>query len=515
MAGYTRVATANIANGQVVDATYLNNEFNAIETAMGTGGHVHDGTAGNGPKLTLVTATSGTLTLAQGGLGLSSAQFSAAGMLAITSAAGAFGAYNVGQGLKLSSAQLQHDFTGSGAIAISAANITINVSAPLAVSGSSLQLNYAATLKVSGGLLDVVSVATSAATAAEITTGTSTTAYLSPSTAIAATYGNARNYVINPEGYIFQRTAPTADNAYAWDRWRLLLGAANAATVSQNTTSMPTGVKNAMRLTVGSGNNNKFGVFQIIEGVDVYSLRGKTVCLNAYIKATAGITDVRMAVVEWTGTEDATSGDPISAWNTMATVPTYAAGWANLNTPANLSVTTSFVQYNVTATIGASATNLAVFIWSEDTSNTQTTDILDVTAIMLTIGGVPHTYHQRSYAEELGLCRRYCLVLADTGTGSQPPVDTGAITSTTGTTVVVKFPSTMRAPPTFSVSSVAHFQINSTAGQAACNGLTLAASTPVAARLAPTQAAASLTAGQSMELLFNDTSAKLTFTAEL
>lgn len=154
MAGYTRVATANIANGQVVDATYHTNEYNAIETAFGTGGHVHDGTAGNGPKLTLVTATSGTLTLAQGGLGLSSAQFSAAGMLPITSAAGAFGAYNIGQGLKLSAAQLQHDFTGSGAVSISAANITINVSAPLAVSGSSLQLNFSTAFKVSGGLLD-------------------------------------------------------------------------------------------------------------------------------------------------------------------------------------------------------------------------------------------------------------------------------------------------------------------------------------------------------------------------
>jgi len=176
LAGYTRVATANIANGQVVDATYLNNEYNAIETAFGTGGHVHDGTAGNGPKLTLVTATSGTLTLAQGGLGLSSAQFSAAGMLPITSAAGAFGAYNIGQGLKLSAAQLQHDFTGSGAVSISAANITINVSAPLAVSGSSLQLNYASTLKVSGGLLDLAAiemqwVGVSAATSASTNTG--------------------------------------------------------------------------------------------------------------------------------------------------------------------------------------------------------------------------------------------------------------------------------------------------------------------------------------------------------
>ena len=145
MAGYTRVATANIANGQVVDATYLTNEFNAIETAFGIGGHVHDGTAGNGPKVTLVTATSGTLTLAQGGLGLSSAQFSAAGMFPITSAAGAFGAYNVGTGLKLSAAQLQHDFSVSGTgLSISGAQIVLTTTAEFAASGSALGLTIPA-----------------------------------------------------------------------------------------------------------------------------------------------------------------------------------------------------------------------------------------------------------------------------------------------------------------------------------------------------------------------------------
>lgn len=153
MAGYTRVATANIANGQVVDATYLTNEFNAIETAFGTGGHTHDGTAGNGPKITLTASTSGALALSQGGTGLSSAQFSAAGMLPITSAAGAFGAYNIGTGLKLSGANLEHNITVSGGITLSGAQLAVNVSAPLTVSAGQIALATTNEFTLSGSSL--------------------------------------------------------------------------------------------------------------------------------------------------------------------------------------------------------------------------------------------------------------------------------------------------------------------------------------------------------------------------
>jgi hypothetical protein len=54
MAGYTRQDTANnIANGNVVDADDLDNEFNAVEDAFNaSAGHTHDGTAGEGAPIT-------------------------------------------------------------------------------------------------------------------------------------------------------------------------------------------------------------------------------------------------------------------------------------------------------------------------------------------------------------------------------------------------------------------------------------------------------------------------------
>lgn len=56
MAGYSRQDTANnIANGNVIDADDLDNEFNAVEDAFNsTNGHTHDGTPGEGAPITKV-----------------------------------------------------------------------------------------------------------------------------------------------------------------------------------------------------------------------------------------------------------------------------------------------------------------------------------------------------------------------------------------------------------------------------------------------------------------------------
>lgn len=54
MAGYTRPSgSANIANGNIIDATDLNGEFDTLEGAFNSSsGHSHDGTAGGGARIT-------------------------------------------------------------------------------------------------------------------------------------------------------------------------------------------------------------------------------------------------------------------------------------------------------------------------------------------------------------------------------------------------------------------------------------------------------------------------------
>lgn len=72
--GYTRQSAADIVTGNTINAAPLNNEFNQVQAAMdATTGHNHDGTAGGGAPISLATAVTGTLGVANGGTGASTA----------------------------------------------------------------------------------------------------------------------------------------------------------------------------------------------------------------------------------------------------------------------------------------------------------------------------------------------------------------------------------------------------------------------------------------------------------
>jgi hypothetical protein len=67
--GYTRQSAAAIAPGEIITASDIEDEFDAIEAAYhATTGHSHDATAGEGPKINLVTSISGVLPVANGGM---------------------------------------------------------------------------------------------------------------------------------------------------------------------------------------------------------------------------------------------------------------------------------------------------------------------------------------------------------------------------------------------------------------------------------------------------------------
>lgn len=68
--GYTRQSASKIVTGEIVKADPLNDEFNAIQTAFNSGsGHTHDGTTGEGPKISLLSSIVGILPVENGGIG--------------------------------------------------------------------------------------------------------------------------------------------------------------------------------------------------------------------------------------------------------------------------------------------------------------------------------------------------------------------------------------------------------------------------------------------------------------
>lgn len=67
--GYTRQSAAEIAPGETITAVAIENEFDTIEAAFNSAsGHTHDGTTGEGPKISLTTSISGILPIANGGI---------------------------------------------------------------------------------------------------------------------------------------------------------------------------------------------------------------------------------------------------------------------------------------------------------------------------------------------------------------------------------------------------------------------------------------------------------------
>ncbi len=70
MAGYIRQAAAEIQPDLAILAQSFNKEFNSLAGAFqGTTGHTHDGTVGNGPRISLVAGITGILGIDNGGTG--------------------------------------------------------------------------------------------------------------------------------------------------------------------------------------------------------------------------------------------------------------------------------------------------------------------------------------------------------------------------------------------------------------------------------------------------------------
>ena len=74
MTGYVRQSSPDIQPDEEITADPLNREFDAIQDAFHrTSGHTHDGTTGSGPKIVLNDAVTGTLPIANGGTGTTTA----------------------------------------------------------------------------------------------------------------------------------------------------------------------------------------------------------------------------------------------------------------------------------------------------------------------------------------------------------------------------------------------------------------------------------------------------------
>jgi hypothetical protein len=224
-----------------------------------------------------------------------------------------------------------------------------------------------------------------------------------------------KNYLINGGFAVAQRgTSFTAgannDDAYTLDRWYILSDTNDVIDVTQETGTVPANSQFAIALDVETV-AKKFGIATIIENKDLEGLIGETVTFSfkAKVSATTKLDNVKAAIVAWSGTADTVTSDIISAWNVEGTNPTLIANATYENTPANLSVTTNYATYSVSAALDtASLKNVILFVWS-DVTDTTLGDFLYISQAKLEKGSTATAFISAGDTTqgELAACQRY------------------------------------------------------------------------------------------------------------
>ncbi len=228
---------------------------------------------------------------------------------------------------------------------------------------------------------------------------------------IAASGGGSGSSVINrldnADFMVFQRGGTSfADDAYCLDRWYVLTESGNVTVTQQ--TDPEAGAIFGVRLTQPDVSAKRIGLAQIVESVRCRDLRSSTVTFAGRVRCSASQA-IRYAIVEWTGTVDILTSDIVNTW----TSNTYTSGnffisTAGFNYLATGTITPSaatWTDFSLNASVGASANNLLVFIWSDGTLAQNAT--LDFNRMQLVSGSSAPAFSPISVQTSILACQRY------------------------------------------------------------------------------------------------------------
>lgn len=259
---------------------------------------------------------------------------------------------------------------------------------------------------------------------------------------ISSTVVSFRNVLINGDFQVSQRTPPvsmvpavagvansytaTSDFApfsgsYTHDRWLILHQLSNAGgwTVSRRlkTTAgnVPSTQENSCGIasTATSSTLAKVGLAQIVESSNCVDLIGSPATLSFWAKrdSTVGtqITNVKAAILYWTGTPNIVPRNFVSSWNATDTIPTFAANvTAAIVSPTSYAVTDTWARFTLTSSfIPSNAQNIMVFIWNDRTDRLST-DQLYLADVQLERGLVATSFESLPLSASLARCYRYC-----------------------------------------------------------------------------------------------------------
>lgn len=278
----------------------------------------------------------------------------------------------------------------------------------------------------------------------------------------------------NPLFMIDQRhiglsTAILSDT-YAQDRWYILTQTASVNVSTQ--ADQENGQNFNCLITQNQASAQRFGIAQIIEGLNCKWLRGQQVTFRPRVNI-SNSQAIRIAVLEWTGTEDIVTSNVVNTWTSSTYTPGNFFLASNLTVSGVGAKTPSAATWTdmdpLTVTLGSSFNNLIVFAWTEGTAAQNVT--LGIGKMRLTRGNYAGEIHIPTFQEMWSDCRRYYWKSFDDGIAPAQNVGTSsgeiigiagkAGVSASGGTMSVRFPMEMRTTPamTYYNPSVANAQM--------------------------------------------------------
>ena len=283
----------------------------------------------------------------------------------------------------------------------------------------------------------------------------------STSTGLRYQTGYNANAIINGGFDIWQRgTSFTANTGYTADRWYKsgVAGRTYTRQTTSDTTNLPT-IQYCLRASRDSGNTatDNIVLSSSLESTDAQKFVGQTVTLSFYARKGANFSPSSSNIIarlySGTGTDQNVE-------------VSYTGSSAVINQSAVLTSTWQRFQY--TATVGTTATELAVWFAAVPTGTAGAADYFEITGVQLELGSVATTFKRAkggTLAGELAACQRYYQRVGDSlygiirgGTGDSADTDYSSYTNLT----------TMRSAPTGTkVGTWATFNTNQPTVQAA------------------------------------------------
>jgi hypothetical protein len=279
-----------------------------------------------------------------------------------------------------------------------------------------------------------------------------------------------RNRIINGNMTIDQRNAgasvtPTVDQTYTVDRWEVLISQASKLSVQQQTSVVPTGFINAVKITSLASTSlsagDYFSYAHIIEGNNIADLGwgtsdAKTITLSFWVRSSLTGTfggnisnggqsraypfTYTISVADtWEQKTITITGDTTGTWLT-----TNGRGiWLQIGLGVGTTYSGTAGSWQGSALLGATGATSVV-----GTSGAT----FYITGVQLETGTTATDFENLQYGQQLALCQRYYAKIS--ATSSYTGFATGMATSTTAGQFGLMYPTTMRANPTIAFSNV-------------------------------------------------------------